>query len=152
MIALDIQVKNEWNSYLLKIFKEIDLLNYDFEIISDDILYKENGDIKQGLFGSDWLTGQEFFNYISKEQYYLIFTDIKAYPSNKEHTEINTFEDFLKSNCIIVFLCVDSSFIEVYCKDRYLLETIYNNCVGDDFEKVEFRSISDVSGRTLVAW
>lgn len=152
MIGLDIKVKNGYNNYLYKIFDGIDLLNYSWEIITDDIIYTENEDLKQGLFGTDVLNGEKFFKCISRDSYYMIFVDIKAYPVSSERIEIKTFEDFSKSNCKMVLLCVDSEYIKFYCKDITVLDKVYNNCTGKDFEKVQYLSIEDASGKEFIAW
>ncbi|WP_080066727.1 DUF2691 family protein, partial [Ruminiclostridium hungatei] len=150
MIALDINVKNENNNYLGKIFSGIDVLQYEWEIIHEDFLYYDNGERKEKFFEIDILSGEEFLKCISRDKYYMIFLDIKAYPINSKRVEINTFKDFLESNCEFVFLCTDSGFIEFYCKDRDILDKVYNNCICNGFEKVQYKSIADVSGRNLV--
>ncbi len=153
MIGIDIKVPNQYGNYLHKIFSGINLLNYDWKINTDDFIYYENGEMKEGIFNeADVLNGEEFFKCISKDSYYMIFTDIKAYPLGSNRIEIKTFEDFLSSSCKMVLLCTDSMFIEFYSKDREVLDKVYNNCIENDFEKVEYRSAEDVSGRNLIAW
>ncbi|NLP13487.1 MAG: DUF2691 family protein [Clostridium sp.] len=150
--SLDIRVKNEYSNYLNKILNGINLLNYMWYINTDDFIYPENSSPEENFFGASILSGEEFFRCISRDNYYMIFADIKAYPVGGESTEIETFEDFLKSNCELVFLCTDSIFIEFYCKDRDILDKVYNNCIGDEFEAVQYKSIADATGRKLIAW
>jgi hypothetical protein len=152
MICLDIRVKNEYSNYLYKILNGINLLNYVWEINTDDFLYSENGDLKENFFGSNVLSGEEFFKCISRDSYYMIFVDIKAYPVGNESIEFETFDDFLRSNCELVLLCTDSIFIEFYCKDRDILDKVYNNCITDEFEEVQYKSVADAAGRNLIAW
>ena len=152
MIGLDIEVKNGYSNYLYKIFNGIVFLNYMWEINTDDFLYTENGEIKQNFFGAYLLNGEEFLKCISRGSYYMIFTDIKAYPLGKESIKIKTFEDFLESSCEMVLLCTDSVFIEFYSKVRDILDKVYNNCIGNEFEVVVYKSVADVSGRNLIAW
>ncbi len=154
MIGLDIRVKNGYSNYLSKIFKGLNLLNYIWEINADDFLYTQNDDKEEGFFGADILNGEEFFRCISRDSYYMVFADIKAFPLGLGHggIKINSFKDFLESNCEIVLLCTDSMYIEFYSKSRKLLDKVYNNCIGANFEKVEYRSVDEVSGRNLVAW
>ncbi|MEL7568270.1 MAG: DUF2691 family protein [Dehalobacterium sp.] len=152
MIGLDIQVKNVYNNYLYKIFYGIDLLNYLWEIITDDFLYYEHGEIQEQFFGADVMNANEFIKCISRDSYYMIFVDIKAYRLGSEHMKIKTLEDFLKSDCEMILLCTDSTFIEFYCKDRDILDKVYNNCIGDNFVKTEYKSVTEVSERVLTAW
>ncbi len=152
MACLDITVKNKYSNYLFRILEGIDLSKYEWEIITDDTLYFENRLLKQGIFNNNRiLTGDELLSCISRENYYMIFVDIKAYLVGKEGVKVQTFDEFLKSNCILVFICTDSSFIEVYCKDKEVLEKIRNNCIGDDFEKVDYLDDEDVLERNVFA-
>jgi len=152
MIGVDIRVENKYGNYLYRLFNGINLLNYVWEINFEDFLYSEDGEIKENFFGADVLNGEDFSKCISRDSYYMIFSDIKAYPLGSERIEIKTFEDFIKSNCEIVFLCTDSAFIEFYSKNREILEKVYENCITNDFEKVEFKSAEEVAGRNLLAW
>lgn len=152
MIGLDIKVKNEYNNYLYKIFYGIDLLKYIWQINADDFLCSIDNEIKQNLFGTDLLNGEEFLKCISRDSYYMIFADIKAYSPGSDCVEIKTFDDFLESSCQMVLLCTDSTFIEFYSKNRDMLDKVYYNCIGNNFEKVEYRSAEDVSKRSFIAW
>ena len=152
MIGLDIRVKNEYSNYLYKIFNEIDFLNYVWKINTDDFLYLEDGNKKEDFFKSNVLSGGEFFKSISRDSYYMIFTDIKAYHIGNDCSEIKTFKDFLESNCELALLCTDSTFIEFYCKDKDILEKVYNNCMNNNFEHVKYVTIEEALERNLIAW
>lgn len=152
MIGLDIRVKNEYNIYLHKILNGIDLLEYRYEIYADQIYYIKNGETREGIFNDDVLSGEDFIKCISINSYWFIFVDIKAYKVGNASTKIETFEDFLNSNCELVFLCTDSSYIEIYCKDKEILNKIYHNCIGDEFDKVQYVSCDEASGRCLIAF
>lgn len=152
MIGLDIKVNNEYNSYLHKMLNGIDFLKYQWQIYADQIFYKENGNLDQGIFNACVLSGEEFIKCISRNSYWFIFVDIKAYKVGSESAEIETFEDFISSDCELVLLCTDSSYIEIYCKDKEILDMIYNNCTGDEFDKVQYVSCDEASGRGLIAF
>jgi len=150
MIGLDIRVENSYSNNLYKIFDGIDLLKYVWEIHTDSILYTENGSLKESLFRDDLLNGEDFLRCISRDSYYMIFVDIKAYPIGSKSIEIKTFEDFSKSNCEMVLLCADTIFIEFYCKDRSVLDKVYSSCIENQFE-TKYLTVEDVSGRSFVA-
>lgn len=152
MIGLDFEVKNEYNNYLNKILNGINLFNYVWELNDDDFIYSENGELKEDFFGADVLNAEEFTKCISRDSYYMIFADIKAYPIGSERIEIKTFKDFLISNCVMIILCTDSGFIEFYCKEKEILDNVYTNCINNGFEKVAYKSAADVSERCLIAW
>lgn len=152
MVGINIRVKRQFDNYLYKIFRGINLASFEFHIISDEIMHEENDMQKSKLFEVDVIDGKDFLKCISKDKYFMIFVDIKTYPKGEMGPEISSFDDFWKSNCEWVFLCTDSTYFEFYCKDKDVLETVYNNCIGDEYVKVQYQSMSDVEGRTLIAF
>ncbi|PJI07258.1 MULTISPECIES: DUF2691 family protein [Clostridium] len=152
MIGLDIKVKNEYNNYIHKIFDGIDLSNYMCQINFDDSLYLQNGKIGQDIFKTNILNGDVFLKCIPKDEYYIIFSDIKIYPIDSKFDEIKTFEDFMKSNCQMVFLCTDSTFIQFYSKDEVALDKVYSNCINNNFEDIKYIDAEDALKRNLIAW
>ena len=127
MIGLDIEVKNGYNNYLKIILNGIEFSNYEWEIIYEDFMLPANQEVK--IFDSNIMDGDLFYNCIASNSYYMIFADIKAYPAGCERDDIETFEDFINSNCEIVLICTDCTFIEFYCKDRDVLDKVYQNCI-----------------------
>ncbi len=65
----------------------------------------------------------------------MIFADIKNYSVSNKKIEDMTFNDFLVSNCKLMHLCMDSSYIEFYYKDRDILDKVYNNCICNGLNK-----------------
>jgi len=136
MIGLNIRVKNATDNFLYKIFNGIDLSGYIWEIAEDDIMCIKNGEHTQGLFNSNIMNGEEFLSCISIDDYYMIFADIKAYPVGYNYSEIDSYEDYLISDCQIILLCADSTFIDFYSKDMTILEKVYENCINYGLEEV----------------
>ena len=136
MIGLDIMVKNAADNFLYKIFNGIDVSDYIWIIDADEILYTENDKHMQELFSSNVMSGEDFLKCISRENYYMIFADIKAYPIGSDCSCINTYEDYLKSDCQIILLCADSSFIDFYSKDIEIINKVNENCINYNFEQV----------------
>lgn len=103
------------------------------------------------LFEKDWISGTEFFREINTKSYYLIFVGIQAYPVGKNKTQIKTYNDFLNSECEMVFLCVDSIYVQIYSKNEQLLNKILGNCKRFQFEVKEI-TLQMALNRTLVAF
>ena len=143
MIGLDINLKNASDRFIYKIFDGIDLSKYTWEIYSDFIMYTKDGVDYERLFGCDVLDGENFLKCISEDSYYMIFADIKAYPVGSNRVDIETYNDYINSECEIVFLCSDSTFVEFYSKDMQILEKVHKNCVRYKFEKAEFFTEED---------
>ena len=156
MVGLDIEVKNEYDSYLKKIFQSLNLKMYDWEIFMDETICCENGKLTNGLFkphlhNKNFLNGNDFDKLISKNSYYMIFVDIHAYPRNAKRTNIRKYQDFVESECQIILMCVDVSFIEIYCKDKEILNVIYENCKEHKFDSVKFVSMEQAKNRGVRA-
>ena len=136
MIGLGIRVKNAPDNLLYKIFSGISVSEYIWEISEEEIMYSENNEHKQKLFGNSILSGDEFLKCISRDSYYMIFANIKAYPIESNRTNINTYKDYLESSCKIILLCADSTFIDFYSKAPSILKKVQENCIINHFEQV----------------
>ena len=180
IVGLQFEVENKRNNYLKKIFESIDLSVYYWEIVSDQVLYEENGKEEQGLFDTciiDELKNRGLFKpntaermkkgfydshvlidgksiekAIERDSYYFIFLDLKAYSNNEVWGNIETYEDFVESNCELIFLCVDSAFIEIYGKNEMVLQTIHDNCIKNNFDAIKVISDDDAKGKSVVAF
>lgn len=153
MIGLDIRVNSEhFEDLLPEMLNKIDLLKYQWQIIQDQIIYYENDRIMQGIFNADFLSGEEFEKCIARKGYYFIFVDLKAYKARSKIIDIETFEDFMNSDCELVFMCYDTVYIEIYCKDMEILNIIYDNCTNNNFDKVQYISCDEAAGKRLIAF
>ena len=163
-----------------KIFRSVDLSRYYWEIVSDQVLYEVGENNEQGLFNSCvieelerkgfsepnmskrahvgaydskvLINGKSIVNAIERDNYYFIFLDLKGYSSKESWGSIETYEDFVDSYCELIFMCTDSSFIEIYCKDELILQTIYNNCKKNNFDNIRYIQDFDAKGRSVIAF
>jgi len=180
LIGVAFEVENKYSNYLKRIFASIDMSAYYWEIVSDQILYEENGKTEQGLFNACineevekssqfepnidkhtkesvynkgvFIDGKSFANAIERDSYYFIFSDLKAYSNKKKWGNIETYEDFIDSYCEMIFLCVDSMFIEIYCKDERILQIIYDNCKKNNFNSIKYLVDSEAKQKSLIAF
>ncbi|MER2155556.1 MAG: DUF2691 family protein [Solibacillus sp.] len=82
--------------------------------------------------------GQDLYKRISAKDYYVIFADLKAFKEKTHMQGIATYEDFLNSNCEIVLLIVDSSYVTIYVKNHHLTELIYRKAVQNGYENIAY--------------
>lgn len=136
MIGLNIRVKNVSDRFLYKLFNGVDLSKYTWKISADNIMYNENGEHMQEFFGCDTVSGEDFKKCISRDSYYMIFADFKAYPVGSNQQDIETYTDYLQSDCQMIILCTDSVFIDFYCKDNEILDKVHKNSLDNNFEQV----------------
>ncbi|MGF7059032.1 DUF2691 family protein [Brassicibacter mesophilus] len=150
-------VPNAYGDFIWKVLKDIDIIKYHWHIDSDEI-YKVIDDemIDDNLFNSDRigslvLSGIEFKSHIFNHIYYAIFGEFKAFPQHSQISIVNTYEEFLRSDCEIVLLIVDNIYYDVYCKNKNYLEIIYQNAINNNFENITY--IDENDGRTrLNVW
>lgn len=152
MVGLDIKIPDGVGQYIFKLLEEIDFVSYTWTIQSEDAIRYENHDwnFNEKIFSKECMDGNEFLQSINRGSYYMIFVDIHAYPMEKEKYAIETYQDFLDSDCELVFLCADSIYVEIYCKHEEILQQIIKNCEKNQFEVKEI-SLQDVQSRTLRA-
>jgi hypothetical protein len=128
------------------------LTKYIWEINEEDIIYTENNRHIKSFFGSNVINGEEFLKCISRESYYMIFADIKAYYVGDNRININTYGDYLESNCQMILLCADSTFIDFYSKDTAILREVHKNCIDNNFEQVLIITEENNSRVRMVVW
>ncbi|MED0799829.1 DUF2691 family protein [Bacillus inaquosorum] len=96
----------------------------------------------RNLFCNRWeLNDQEFFkdnsvvegavfaNHLKTNQYYTIFVELQAYPFGQAVDLVQTYEEFIDSDCELVLLLADSSYVSIYCKDRNVIEKLFINAL-----------------------
>lgn len=66
------------------------------------------------------------------------FARIRRYPVGSAVDSINTYEDYLKSNCDMLVLFYDGGFYEIYEKEETLVQKTYVFCSENGFQKVEY--------------
>lgn len=112
-IGMEFRLKTSYEKILYDLLKNIDFNNYKFEIVEEEIIYES--DPERGL--PPRLSGIEFKKEISDNGNYLVvFLNLQVYPINSEISHIETYDDFLNSDCELILLFSDNEFIEIYTK------------------------------------
>ncbi len=152
MYGLDIKIKNRYEKYIYKLLKNTNVQAYIWQINVDDVIIKTEHGSRQGLFNERITEGNNFWNVIQKDSYYLIFSDCKAFKNLENVKEISNGMDMLHSGCDLVFMCTDCTNIEIYCKDENLYNTIKLNCNDPDI--ISFCDIDkkEILNRQMIAF
>lgn len=82
--------------------------------------------------------------------YFVIHLELFAYPFNSPKVQIETYEDFLKSNCSFIILIADSRYIEIYVKSETLLMRFTKNAVAVGGNSITIKT-EDNDGRTRMS-
>lgn len=146
MRGISFLVPNQYDSILSKILNGISLEDYVWIIDEDEIILPINGDFKD-LFETHILKGQEFRKIIATNSYLVLFANIQGYFSLENHKDLETYQDFLNSTCQIIILICDTVYVEIYAKDRKVIEKLKFSAEYYGFEEVEYIT-DDNDGRT----
>ena len=77
--------------------------------------------------------------------------DINAYPVGAKVSGIQTYSDFENSECQLVYMCMDSVYVEIYCKNDAVLRQIKGNCEKNKFAVAQIE-YEDAAKRRLAAF
>lgn len=115
-------INNEYDRYIYKILKGISSKENIWFVEETDVWKKDS----KPLFDKNVYSNNEFFDII-KEQYYVIFCNVKLYKHVSDISAIETVDDFLKCNCELILLVTDNVYVEVYSKCEEYLNIIKDN-------------------------
>lgn len=133
MIGIRFEIPNDYGKYLKDIFEGLNTSNYYWQIDDTEIMtFNQNY-----LFDKNIYNDKEFSSKIKENNYYIIFADIKCIKTKKK-VIINNYDSFLKSDCEILLLVVDSSYVDLYVKSKLYMDLIKSNVERNDYKNVEY--------------
>lgn len=118
--TIGIEFNSEGN-ILNKLFKDINFDNYIGDIVQQEALFKHQEEIKLPSI----IKGSTLKSYLN-EDYFFIFLNLRLYPKEKEIVTINNLQDYMNSECQIMILIHDVTYLEIYSKNQDILEKICN--------------------------
>ncbi|KIL35620.1 prophage protein [Cohnella kolymensis] len=143
--GITFEIPNRYGKFLGDILKPIEIDEYNWRIGGEESYLIVDGNLGEPMFQEpiDCLEGKILRSIFTENEYYLIFQDLKAFPKGKTTIEVNTYEDYLLSDCQLVLLVVDSSYITIYCKDKSKVDALYINAKDQRYKNLEY--ITDVN-------
>ena len=132
MNVIKFEIGNEYNNFLSKIFNHFDEKDYVWEILDSEVLI--NAD--QVLFEKEYYDNDSFKKIINEKKYYIIFLKIKLYKSSVSLKNINKSNEILKSDWELLLDIVDSTYVDVYTKNKTIFDIIYNNAIENNFSNI----------------
>jgi len=134
MIGIRFKIKNEYNLFLDKILSHIDMDDFQWVIVESEVYFQKGLE----LFDKHVYTNSEFWKLIKRENYYTVFCNIQLYSKEDEIHEIHSYEEFLKSKCILALFITDNEFVEIYTKNKKILEILKSNASNNHFSEIEW--------------
>ena len=154
MRGLTFEIPNRYGSLLGEVLKPVDITAFSWRIGGGESYKVVNDQLDEDLFSFDKeiIEGSELKNLLENNKYYIIFTDLKAYPKGKELLHIETYEDFIISNCELALLVADCSYAAIYCKNQGAIELLYKNAIECGFENVKYLTDENDLQSSLIAF
>ena len=152
--GISFEIPNEYGGFLWEALKPINITEFIWHIGSEESYLVEDDKLGELLFPEEIndMDGLFLKKFLEDNKYYLIFADIKAYPKGKNPTNIETYEEFVNSDCELVLLVVDSVYFTIYCKDREKLESLYNNAKLKGFDDLQYITDENDTRTKLSVW
>lgn len=97
MEGLTFIIRNEYGKQLLGILEGVVDPSWYWSLAPEEAYFTGSGYLGAPFFleSDKIMDGQTFMNHISKEDYYLIFADIKAFPTLESVVEISNETEFI---------------------------------------------------------
>lgn len=152
--GLTFRIPNGYGNFLNEILSPFDITLYDWYVGGEESYFVNDDQLDEPLFPNEefGLDGAILKRMIENTKQILIFVNIKAYPKGKVVEDISTFNDFLKSDCQLVLLVVDSAYVTIYCKDKNHIEELHKNAVNKGYDKVEYVTDDNDFRTRLSVW
>lgn len=134
--GLSFRISQKIDVPLFNIFTGINIEDYYWFCVPDqEEVWNEKGCMP--FFEKTTYTGKEFSDLI-KQECYVIFLKLQAYPSKTNYYNIRSYNEFEESGCQLLLLIYDCEFVEIYCKNENDSKTIYNNAIDKKFDDLQF--------------
>ncbi|WP_160042661.1 DUF2691 family protein [Paenibacillus sp. USDA918EY] len=150
--GITLKIPNEYGSFLSELLEPLEVSQYDWRIGGEESYLINDGDLEPLFPDNVEAVDGALFNNIIRKTYYLIFADFKAFPKGKKVIHVETYEEFLNSECYLVLLVVDSVYITIYCKNDNEIDILYNNAIEKGFIHVRLITDENDSRTKLSVW
>ena len=137
--GVSVEIPNEYGSFLGELLKPFPGAAYNWWVGAEESYRIVNGEFEpMFLKPVECMNGEVLKNIIETEKYYLIFQDLKAFPKTDDPIEINTYSDFLTSECELSLLVIDTSYVAIYCKDAKIAHKIHTHAQALNYSNIRY--------------
>ncbi len=135
--GISFSINNE-KKVLYQILKCIDIDKYYWYSIDEqnEVWTNKMGN-ENVFFDKYYYDGKTFKNKIQSDCF-VIFFKVQAYLKKCNFNNIHTLQEFLQSECQILLLIYDCSFVEIFAKNENILNDFYNNALNNSYTNVRY--------------
>lgn len=105
---------------LRRLFEGFDCSKYTWDVDNEHAIDENNNN----LFESRVYTGEDFGQAVNKKAASVTVVSFKAFDGKVE--KIDSFDDYLDSDCQLMLYVIDGDFIDIYCKNEEDLKFFYD--------------------------
>lgn len=98
------------------------------------------------------MSGLEFITHLVSGQQYLIFADLKAFPSLDSVSKIKNYKEFMESSCSLSLLVIDSVQVIAIAKDDQLISDITQRAKDLGYTKIKPLNNDELKGLLYSVW
>lgn len=133
MIGLKLKIENKYDTFLGKIFKDIDFENAFWRVVNQEVLDEKGKE----FFAKEIYSDSEFKNLINSKKYYPIFLTLQLYKKEGKVVEIKNYDDYFESDCDLLLYIIDNIFVEIYSKNQDYLKNIKQNALKNNLANIK---------------
>ena len=114
------------NDLLQEILDGIDIQTFCWYNVESQNEAWSDPEEDEALFRKERYDGAEFSRVI-QQPHFVVFLKLEAYPPGENCPDIHSYEEFLKSSCLLMMLIYDCEFVEIFAKDAHITDTLLEN-------------------------
>ena len=151
--GVSFEIPNEYGRFLRDVLAPIDINAFNWKI-GEGESYKAVNDRLDGVLfpdGKDVIAGIDLKTTLEIKDYYVIFANLQAYRSG-EIAKIETYDEFMESDCELVLLVVDCSYVTIYCKNQETITSLQENAANNGFDDIKYITDENDARTRLSVW
>lgn len=151
MQGLLFEIKNEFGKQLADILVDIAEPSWCWSINLGESHKMETPDTNF-LSSNAIMDGETFLNEISTGKYYLIFADLKAFPTREDVVEVKNYEDFLNSSCQLALLIIDSVYVSLVLKEQRIVHKFFERAEALGYSNIKLLTDENDTSKLFSVW
>lgn len=95
---------------------------------------------------------RDFITHLATGEHYLIFVDLKVFPSLNTVREINNYKEFMESSCLFSLLVIDSVQVIAIAKNNQLISHLSERASILGYTSIEPLKDDELKGLLYSVW
>jgi len=134
--GVSFEIPQQTADTLWQILSAIDIYKYFWVVIEDQTEVWDSR-YENDFFRQRCYTGKNFAKCIQQD-HHIVFLKLQAYLLPHAFQNVLSYEEFMAGDCQFVMLIYDCENVEVYIKDRAVLDSVFNRANALGYYNVNF--------------